>query len=138
MAPNRSLPERVRRFRAVLSRLSEPLFSEQHNDIYRDSAIKRFELAYEVSWKTLKAALAHEGLLDPAEPSSPRAIYRQALKNHFIASDSPWMELILDRNNLVHSYDQELADLVFSRMPGYYHAMNALCLQLEQRYPPLT
>ena len=36
---------------------------KKKNDVVRDSAIKRFELCFELSWKTLKDFLAEEGIL---------------------------------------------------------------------------
>lgn len=43
-------------YRAAVQRLQEVLALEK-NEVIRDSAIKRFEIAFELAWKTTKAFL---------------------------------------------------------------------------------
>ena len=43
-------------FKSSVSRLEEVL-SVEKTDIVRDSAIQRFEIAFEMAWKTVKAFL---------------------------------------------------------------------------------
>jgi len=56
-----SLENRFKDFIKCLDKLEEVLNLEE-NDIVRDSAIKRFELCFELAWKVLKDYLHKEGL----------------------------------------------------------------------------
>ena len=57
-----SLKNRLSELEKCLKKFEEVLSLEK-NDVVRDSAIKRFELCFELSWKTLKDFLTEEGIL---------------------------------------------------------------------------
>jgi hypothetical protein len=63
-----------RDFDSVVTRLSESL-SLPADGIVRDSAILRFELAYEAGWKCVQAFLREEGV----EAASPKQAFAGAL-----------------------------------------------------------
>ena len=63
---------------SVVTRLSESL-SLPTDGIVRDSAILRFELAYEAGWKCIQAFLREEGV----EAASPRQAFAGAFRPPF-------------------------------------------------------
>ena len=74
-------PRTLQAFRdldSVVTRLSESL-SLPTDGIVRDSAILRFELAYEAEWKCVQAFLREEGV----EAASPRQAFAGAFRPPF-------------------------------------------------------
>ena len=100
-------------FTAAIGRLEEVLALPK-DAIVRDSAIQRFEISFELCWKFLKAYLEAE---HNARCTSPRTCFRAAFKNGVIADDPFWIDLIALRNYTVHTYNERLADYVYSQLP---------------------
>jgi nucleotidyltransferase substrate binding protein (TIGR01987 family) len=100
-------------FAAAIARLDEALALAK-DDIVRDSAIQRFEISFELCWKFLKAFLEDE---HNVRCTSPRTCFRAAFKNGIIEDDPFWIELTTLRNYTVHTYNEQLADYVYSRLP---------------------
>ena len=109
-------------FAKALRRLEEALALPK-NDIVRDSAIHRFEISFELCWRTLKAYLEEE---HNTACTSPRTCFRAAFKTGVIADDPFWIELTVLRNYTVHTYNEQRAEYVYSRLPetiGRFHAV---------------
>lgn len=100
-------------FTKALARLAAALALPK-DDIVRDSAIQRFEISFELCWKLLKAYLDEE---HNVTCTSPRTCFRAAFKNGVIPDDPFWIELTVLRNYTVHTYDEERAEYVYSRLP---------------------
>ena len=103
-----------RDFDSVVTRLSESL-SLPTDGIVRDSAILRFELAYEAGWKCVRAFLREEGV----EAASPRQVFSGAFRLGWVKDEVTWKEILEDRNLAVHVYREALADALFERLPTY-------------------
>ena len=103
-----------RDFDSVVTRLSESL-SLPTDGIVRDSAILRFELAYEAGWKCVQAFLREEGV----EAASPRQVFAGAFRLGWVKDEVTWKEIMEDRNLAVHVYREALADALFERLPTY-------------------
>ena len=97
----------------AITRLEQAL-SRPKDDIVRDSAIQRFEISFELGWKFLKAYLEEE---HNVFCTSPRTCFRAAFKNGIIEDDPFWIELTVLRNYTVHTYNEQLADYVYDRLP---------------------
>lgn len=100
-------------FMSALNRLEEILRIEK-NDIVRDSAIKRFEMAFDLTWKTVKAFLEEYHNVACA---SPRNCFREAFRLGLIEYDDYWLTLTSDRNYSVHAYSEALADKIYNDLP---------------------
>lgn len=87
-----------------------------------DSVIQRFEFCIELCWRMLKAALR----LEEVEATSPRATLREAYKMSWIDDEAMWLKMLDDRNLTPHTYKEEVALDVLSRIPGYRDAMRAV------------
>ena len=84
------------------------------DSIVRDSAIQRFEISFELCWKFLKAYLEEH---HNAQCTSPRTCFRAAFRHGVIGKDPFWIDLTVLRNYTVHTYNEQLADYVYSRLP---------------------
>lgn len=101
-------------FEKAVSRLQEVLEIKEKNKIIRDSAIKRFEIAFDIAWKLIKTFLEEEkGVVC----HSPKDCFRQAYKQNLIEYDDFWLEMTDLRNKTAHIYKEELADEVYKVLP---------------------
>lgn len=102
-----------KQYQQAVRRLDEVL-KEKKSDIVRDSAIKRFEFTFDLSWKLLKALLEEEkGVIC----ASPKDCFREAYKNGIIGYDEYFLKMTDWRNEIVHSYSQEFADFIYEQLP---------------------
>lgn len=99
-------------FARTITRLDEALALPK-DSIVRDSAIQRFEISFELCWKFLKAYLEEEHY---AVCTSPRTCFRSAFMHGVIDNDPFWIDLTVLRNYTVHTYNEQLADYVYSRL----------------------
>jgi nucleotidyltransferase substrate binding protein (TIGR01987 family) len=74
---------------------------ETLSEIEQDAFLKRFELAYEQSWKCLQQYLQTEGII----ARSPRQVFKEAVALGLIDDERLWLEMIEVRNTLVHTYN---------------------------------
>jgi nucleotidyltransferase substrate binding protein (TIGR01987 family) len=99
---------------SAIARLEEALALPK-DSIVRDSAIQRFEIAFELCWKTLKAYLEEQ---HNAICTSPRSCFKAAFKNALIADDPFWIDMTKLRNYTVHTYNESLAEYVYASLPN--------------------
>jgi len=116
-----SLENRLTKFEKCLQKFEEVLNLEE-NDVVRDSAIKRFELCFELCWKTLKDFLTEEGIFC----RSPRNCFKEAFSMGIIQDEDEWLSILEDRNLSVHTYDEALAEELYSRLKNHLKAMKNL------------
>lgn len=95
-------------FEQALLQLAKVL-QEPESEYIRDAAIQRFELIYELAWKTLQAYLSSLDLI----VLSPKETLKVAHEQGLILDASAWSELHQQRNLTSHTYDQKLADSVY-------------------------
>lgn len=100
-------------FREAFEELAEVLRMEK-NDVVRDSAIKRFELTFELSWKAAKAFLEDYRNVRCA---SPQTCFRELFHHGIIDYDENWIEMAKWRNEAVHTYKEELAEDLYAKLP---------------------
>lgn len=84
----------------------------------RDAALLRFELAAELMPKVIKRVLAERG----AAPVLPKDIARVALSAEIISENlaSVLLEIIDDRNRMVHDYSENYSEKLFNRIREKY------------------
>ena len=117
---------RLKSFREAVERLGEAL-SLPIAPVVRDSSIKRFELCSELSWKVIQSFLRDRGL----DCRSPRDCFREAFSYGLLTEEEVWVQMVQDRNLSVHTYNQELANRLYSRLPRYLPAFRQLLGELQ-------
>ncbi len=115
-------------FKNIIQRLEEVLAVPQ-NDISRDSAIKRFELCFDLAWKSIKLCAKQQG----QECYSPRECFKTAFQLRLIDHDASWLKMIEDRNTTAHLYKEVYAEEVFTRLPSYLELFQKLYRELQQK-----
>jgi len=112
---------RLNDFKKAVDRLEEVLALKK-DEITRDSAIMRFQLCFDLAWKAIKVYAKKEGI----ECFSPKSCFKTAFQLGLVDYDEKWLAMIEDRNLIVHTYAQETADEVFSRLKDYLGLLNNL------------
>lgn len=101
------------------------------DDIIRDSLIQRFEFTYELTHKALSEFMKYLGVT--LENSFPRTIFKKAYVNNLISDDKVWINILQDRNQTSHIYNENLANEVAGRiMNDYVSAIGELVDNLEK------
>ncbi|MFM1856721.1 MAG: hypothetical protein RLZ83_2030 [Pseudomonadota bacterium] len=103
-------------------------------DLYRNAAIKTFELSLETSGKLLRRALKAYG-------GSPRAVdalvfndvLRHAGKHGLLDQEavSRWLAYRANRNVTAHDYGEGFANETLALLPGFLQDIRHLALQLQ-------
>lgn len=112
-------------------RLSEVLDLVK-TEVVRDSAIKRFEICFDLAWKAIKNHAKQHGL----EGYSPRECFKVGYQLKLIDYEEGWLRMINDRNTTVHLYTQELAEEVYSRLPRHLELFKKLVARLNEKALP--
>lgn len=87
----------------------------KRGDVSRDAAIQRFEFCFELAWKSIQERAREEGL----DCQTPRSCLQLAFKILWIEDEQGWLAMLQDRNRTSHTYDEELAQGVFRRLPNH-------------------
>lgn len=98
---------------------------------YVDATIQRFEFSVELFWKLLKRLLLDLG----QETNYPKAVLREAFSTGLIDQEQKWIQMLDDRNETSHTYDEELADVIYGRIKTIYiPLMQTTLATLEKTY----
>lgn len=111
----------------ALERLKEILAVPTDHIGRLDALIQRFEFCYELSWKALRAALELYGHDAP----SPRQCFQKAYAMGWLDDETLWLRMMTDRNMTVHTYREDRAQDIATRIPEYRAALCKLCDRLS-------
>ena len=93
-----------------------------------DATIQRFEFTFELAWKFLKEFFFERGL----ELNYPKEIIKEAFSVNLIDDENLWIKMLRDRNMTSHTYDEKLADEIFSRIKLYVPELRNLLKNIEE------
>lgn len=104
------------------------ILKEEKTIANRDSAIQRFEFTSELSWKMMQKFLRENGIVC----RSPKICLEESFKYGLIEDDKRWIEMLKDRNLTSHTYDEETAEAVYERLPGYMELFENFKQKMEK------
>ena len=131
-----ALKEKVAIFERALNRLKEA-YTEAINNrgnryfpFFRDSTLQRFEFTVETLWKGVKAFLLE---VEGVECRSPKGCMRELFSAGYLNEDetTKLLYMINDRNLTSHTYREEIADEIFSRIGNYIQLMEKVLKVLK-------
>jgi nucleotidyltransferase substrate binding protein (TIGR01987 family) len=125
------LKERLESSKKALKSFNEALLLPL-DKIVRDATIQRFEFTMEAVWKLAQLYLReNEGL----EIASPKGVMRGCFQIGLINEEQTHLALDMtnDRNLTVHTYNETLAEQIYSHLPRYFELMSHLCIEIDKR-----
>jgi nucleotidyltransferase substrate binding protein (TIGR01987 family) len=102
------------------------------SNLEKEGVVRRFHLAVELAWKTLKDYMEYEGKV--LAPVTPRNIIKEAFAARIISDGQVWIDMLDHRNLLAHTYDEVTFDkAVVAIRDRYLTAIEELHLWLMER-----
>ena len=92
---------------------AEPLAGNRYTV---DSTLIRFTYTIDLFWKLLKIILQSRGVIDLPYPKD---VLQKAYQGHLIDNEKTWLKMVDDRNNIVHSYDEDVADTIYAHIKSH-------------------
>jgi len=128
------LKERLEMAQRAFKTLEECLNKPAASDIERDGAIQRFEYTMEATWKAAQRFLQDvKGL----SVGSPKDAVRRCRENGVLNEEDAMAALAMidDRNLTVHTYIEELAVEIYSRLPNHRRTLGSWLENMEKQVP---
>jgi nucleotidyltransferase substrate binding protein (TIGR01987 family) len=122
----------VANLKEVLERIA--VSNEKDHAVFRDSAIQRFEIAFDTCWKTIREKLKAEyGTVNTVAQtaSSPKKIFQEAFRQGIIENDVLWLDMTDMRNETTHAYNEAFSEEVLSKLPAVLTAFEILIQKLK-------
>lgn len=120
--------QRFENFEKAYLLLERTVAIENPSEAERGGLIQFFEIAFELSWKTLKDYLEAQGFL----VKNPRDILKQAFQSEIIEDGHAWMAALDDRNLTAHTYNEETGRKVENLIRNnYFPAIRQLYTTLK-------
>lgn len=89
------------------------------DEIIKEGLIQRFEYTHELAWNVMKDFLSDMGDI---QIYGSKDATREAFKAGLIQNGDVWMEMIKSRNKTSHTYNEETADEIFTKILNEYHS----------------
>jgi nucleotidyltransferase substrate binding protein (TIGR01987 family) len=105
---------------------------ENVSPVERDAAIQRFEYTFEATWKAAQRyLLIQEGI----ETGSPKGVIRACRLSGILDATMASLALNMtdDRNLAVHTYNEELAKVIYSHLEGYANLLKEWLAAMQQQ-----
>jgi len=101
--------------------------------VVRDATIQRFEYTFEALWKFLKEYLKEqEGIIS----NSPKTCFRDAFSSGLLSEEEAvkFLEMTDDRNMTAHTYNENVAQILYKRINEHSVFMERLMQNIEKKW----
>lgn len=95
------------------------------NDVVRDATIQRFEFCVELSWKTARKVMG-------TQTTAPKQVIREMAQAGLIDDVQVWFDALEKRNLSSHTYNEDLANDVYSFTKAFAFQFRALLNNLKK------
>ena len=128
---DRRLRDSITNLDRAVTKLEEALRIPKDRELVVEGTIQRFEVAIELTWKTLKRTLEFEGM----RPTTPRETLREAFRIGWLKDEDMWLDMLDKRNTTSHVYlDEELAENNYDDIRMLVPTLRQLVEFLKTRY----
>lgn len=108
--------------------MNSALQQKNFSVLEKDGVIKRFEITFELAWKTLQDILYDRGYTDV---KGPKPVIKKSFEDGIIKDGQAWIDMLNDRNHSAHLYDEDTARDIFSNIQiKYLELLTALKIKL--------
>jgi len=110
--------QRLDNYSKALRQLTRFIEKGELNELEQQGLIQSFEYTYELAWNTIKdffEAQGESGIL------GSRDAFRLAFKRGLILNGETWMEMIKSRIQTSHTYNEDVAEAIATRIVDQYY-----------------
>lgn len=93
----------------------------EFSELEKEGIIQRFEYTFELAWKTLKDYIEYSGII--IDETTPRKVIKKAFETNIIKNGDLWIKMLIQRNLLSHTYNQETFDVSIDLIKNEYIAL---------------
>lgn len=111
--------QRFANYKKALEQLTRFIERGELNEFEEQGLIQAFEYTHELAWKTLKDFLENKG---NNEMFGSKDATREAFKLGLIVNGDVWMNMINDRNQTTHTYNEETTQQIASAIRHSYYS----------------
>lgn len=83
-------------------------YKEPYNKVEITGLVGLYEICFEQSWKAIKEIMEQSGYVN-FNTGSPKQIIKCAYSAGLIKNEEIWLSALVDRNNVAHSYNEDIA-----------------------------
>ena len=129
MAEDIRWKQRLDNYSKALRQLTRFVEKGELNEFEQQGLIKCFEYTYELAWNCIKDVFEAQGEVGII---GSRDAFRLAFKRGLIENGETWMEMIKSRVLTSHTYNEDVADDISSKIVAeYYPEFIRLQIRLE-------
>jgi len=96
----------------------EDVEDEILDEMIKEGLIQRFEYTHELAWNVMKDYAEYQG---NSTIGGSRDASREALQLKLISEGEIWMDMIISRNKTSHTYNEETANEIYSKILKEYY-----------------
>ena len=109
-------------------------YMEPYDNVVLTGLVGLYEICFEQSWKMMKEILELHGYEEGAT-GSPKIILKTAYKAGMIKDEELWLQGLQARNNVTHSYNQNIAlEIVKNAKEKFYDMFIELKREIEENW----
>ncbi|MBQ6889129.1 MAG: nucleotidyltransferase substrate binding protein [Lachnospiraceae bacterium] len=122
-------------FKKALSNLEECRKYEAPYDIVTETGlVNLFSICFEQSWKAMKEILENHGY-NEGKTGSLKMIIKLAYSAGMVQDEKGWLEILDKRNEIAHSYNEEVAaDIINKTKSCYINMFEELKVEIETNW----
>lgn len=122
--------QRFENYQKALALLEIACENPPQSLLEKDGIIHRFEYTFELAWKTLQDIAAYRGYDGIV---GPRPVIEQSFSDGLIQDGVLWFQMLRDRNETSHIYDEMVISRILQDIPEkYVHALVMLEAHISQ------
>lgn len=97
-------------------------YTAPYDVVTETGLVNLFSICFEQSWKAMKEILEDHGYSE-SKTGSPKMIIKLAFSAGMVQDESGWLELLDRRNEIAHSYNEEVAVNIIEKTKDRYLAL---------------
>lgn len=94
-------------------------YTAPYDVVTETGLVNLFSICFEQSWKAMKEILESHGYSE-SKTGSPKMIIKLAYSAGMLQDESGWLELLDRRNEIAHSYNEEVAVTIIEKTKEKY------------------
>ena len=109
--------QRFQNFEKAFLFFTQAVERQTYTPIEVGGLVQAFEFTFELGWKTIKDYLYEQGI----ETAFPRAALKEGFSTHIIEDGHTWIDMLEKRNELSHTYNEEVAHSAVEVIKNSYY-----------------